>query len=777
MAKRKKKNNNNTKSTQQEDNKKLESQQNELKNLQLDAEIRDEDLEKVELNNDEIHQDKTTKNIEIVLKQATKLKKELETRKLDYSKKIKFLEEEKKLLEIEKKEYQEKKNELEGRLQEYNDKLKEINQLQVEEGFSSVIDRKILDEYFTNLKEQEKLLIKKLSDVTKKHGEYVDLILELDTQKMILQKAALKELTAQKSELLDEFKIKFSDKEAELLLREEELEKQIRDLSKKEKALEYDIEDFEGEREYLEEKAEKKVEEKIISFQNDIKTLNNQNRILKNEKEDLGEVLKYFGSRDPKKILDDLKDKENEIYELQEKLLLQPDKLKIDELNKLRKEKVDWESDLQDLEAKLNEYNRRYENQKLQIGEKETLVFQKEELEQRIKLQQVALDQLKEEVNLLVEQSKNSDTFVSCTQMDKDYKNFDNNLFDDTEISKTWMENLQQVIAQVTTNRLFYDLNTIRSFVAGLAMSRLSILQGISGTGKTSLPKAFAEAIGGHCEVVEVQSGWKDKQDLIGYYNTFEKKYYEGKFLKALYKATTPSYRDKPFLIILDEMNLSHPEHYFADILSLMEETDREKQILSICDKVSGKPNEMIENDGEFGLKIPNNVWFIGTANHDETTLQFAPKTYDRANIMEMPKNFINFEIKNTDKESTKVCNSLLVEAFKTNKDIDEKYISYIDEKSNFKNICNDLGIGWGNRLEKQIKQFIPIFLNLGGHQADALDHILSTKILRTIKGRYDLQENILKNMKEELEENFQNQFKKLPKKSLEIINTELVKF
>ena len=87
--------------------------------------------------------------------------------------------------------------------------------------------------------------------------------------------------------------------------------------------------------------------------------------------------------------------------------------------------------------------------------------------------------ELKEEVNLLVEQSKNSDTFVSCTQMDKDYKNSDNNLFDDTKISASWIKNLQQGIAQVTVNTLYYDLNTIRSFVAGLAMSRLSILQGI----------------------------------------------------------------------------------------------------------------------------------------------------------------------------------------------------------------------------------------------------------------------------------------------------------
>lgn len=774
MAKRKKNKKNQATNNQQS----VETKENELNSLQNETGISDDELEKVEISKSEIPKDLNVNHIDNIFRQAKKIHKELETRKLDYSKKIKSLTNDKELLENQKKEYQEKQSELEERLQAYNEKLKEINLLQVEEGFSSIIDRKILDEYFTKLKEQEELLVEKLSDVTEKHEKYVQLIIELDTEKMTLQKAILSEFTKNKNELMQEFKVKFLDKENELLLKEEELEKQIRDLDKRKKSLEYEIEDFEDEKKYLEEKAEKKVQEKITSLEDNKQVLIAKNDRLKQEKTELDEVLKYFGSRDPKKIVDDLKEKENEIYELQEKLSLQPDKLKIDELNRLRKEKVDWKSNLHELEAKANEYKRKYDTQKLQVGEKETLLFQKEELEQRIKLQKVALDQLKEEVNILVEQSKNSDTFISCTQMDKDYKSPDNNLFDDTELSTSWIENIQQVIAQITTNNLYYDLNTIRSFVAGLAMSRLSILQGISGTGKTSLPKAFAEAIGGHCEVVEVQSGWKDKQDLIGYYNTFEKKYYEGKFLKALYKASTPKYRDKPFLIILDEMNLSHPEHYFADILSLMEETDREKQVLSICDKVSGKPEQMIEYDGEFGLKIPNNVWFIGTANHDETTLQFAPKTYDRANIMEMPKNFINFSIdKNIDRESVKACNNILLKVFEQNNKNVDKYVNYINEDSNFKKICNNLGVGWGNRLEKQIKQFIPLFLKLGGTQADALDHILSTKILRTIKGRYDLQENILNEMKNELEENFKNTFTHTPKKSLEIIDAELTKF
>jgi len=214
----------------------IEAKKNELNSMKDEANISDSEIEKVEISESEIPKDLNVKHIENIFRQAKKVQKELENRKLDYSKKIKSLDDDKELLENEKKEYVEKKKELEERLHEYNEKLKEINQLQVEEGFSSVIDRKILDEYFTKLKEQEALLIEKLSDVTEKHEKYVKLILELDTEKMTLQKATLDEFKKNKNELMEEFKVKFLEKEKELLLREEELENQIRDLDKRKKS-------------------------------------------------------------------------------------------------------------------------------------------------------------------------------------------------------------------------------------------------------------------------------------------------------------------------------------------------------------------------------------------------------------------------------------------------------------------------------------------------------------------------------------------------------------
>ena len=126
---------------------------------------------------------------------------------------------------------------------------------------------------------------------------------------------------------------------------------------------------------------------------------------------------------------------------------------------------------------------------------------------------------------------------------------------------------MQRKIAS-SKDPFYYDIDTIRVFIAGLNMSPISILQGISGTGKTSLPREFAKAI--ISEAVEysgqgsdntpnapyricaVQSGWRDSMDLMGYYNSFEHKYKETDFFKALYLANLPKYKDTLFFIILD---------------------------------------------------------------------------------------------------------------------------------------------------------------------------------------------------------------------------------
>jgi len=119
---------------------------------------------------------------------------------------------------------------------------------------------------------------------------------------------------------------------------------------------------------------------------------------------------------------------------------------------------------------------------------------------------------------------------------------------------------------------------------------------------------------------------------------------------------------------------------------------------------------------------------------------------------------------------------SLLINFSLSDEEDMRNFHKYLSLDGNFKSICNKLGIGWGNRLEKQMDNFVPIFMQLGGTAANAMDQIISSKILRNIEGRYDLQTDILDEMKEELETNFSKYFNSKPKKCLEIINQEIAK-
>ena len=167
----------------------------------------------------------------------------------------------------------------------------------------------------------------------------------------------------------------------------------------------------------------------------------------------------------------------------------------------------------------------------------------------------------------------------------------------------------------------YYAATDVRLFLAGLASSRLHLLQGISGTGKTSLPIEFFRALGGQSSVVEVQAGWRDKDDLFGFYNAFEKRFAETEFTKALYRALLPANADLPTVIVLDEMNLAHPEQYFSDDAVQAGERDAEWKGPRHPERVRSRTLPTLF-DGVHDCRSPRNVWFVGTANHDETTVR-----------------------------------------------------------------------------------------------------------------------------------------------------------
>ena len=289
---------------------------------------------------------------------------------------------------------------------------------------------------------------------------------------------------------------------------------------------------------------------------------------------------------------------------------------------------------------------------------------------------------------------------------------------------------------------LSYQKEDIAQFIAGLGATRLSILQGMSGTGKTSLPKIFAEALMANCDIVEVESSWKDKNELIGYYNEFSKVFTPKKFTQSLYKARMN--KDNIYFIVLDEMNLSRIEYYFSDFLSLMEneEDKREIKLLNVKLKKNqdGEVKDYLELEEGHTLRISNNIWFVGTANKDESTFEISDKVYDRANTINFNKRAPKIHDFGEPKEPIFVSYSqfrALIEKAKNEREFDvDSYKIFADVE----NLLSKYNISFGNRILRQMEDFIKIYVacfeDSERRIKEAIEKILLSKVVAKLEYR-----------------------------------------
>jgi hypothetical protein len=310
-----------------------------------------------------------------------------------------------------------------------------------------------------------------------------------------------------------------------------------------------------------------------------------------------------------------------------------------------------------------------------------------------------------------------------------------------------------------------YTERIAATFVASLAAaqkSRLLILQGLPGTGKTSLPIAVAQVIGAGCYVVEVQSQWRDRGNLLGTYNPFHKRFYAQPFALALYEAARETNRDRPFFIVLDEMNLSYVEHYFADVLSIMERRGtnlpaRSLGLLRLAeDRQALRGTDLpraIEDDVQLGpsLIIPDNVYFIGTANRDESARPISDKVYDRALIIEMNRDAPPLDRKGLQSSSV-VTPSIMSLHRRFNEVPLPKPEDLKPAEDAFDRLEDELRkrfrITRTNRFREQWQCFVRVYVAAheqgGGSKNErrlvgqAFDHFAATKLLRGLRERFD---------------------------------------
>jgi len=313
--------------------------------------------------------------------------------------------------------------------------------------------------------------------------------------------------------------------------------------------------------------------------------------------------------------------------------------------------------------------------------------------------------------------------FFRLTSVDNYYKTeYIPPLYDNTITLERFCDQFRKYAASQL--KLYYDIDMMRYFVAALGTTRIIILQGISGTGKTSLPYAFGKFVQKDTTVVSVQPSWRERTELYGYFNEFTKRYSETEFLRAIYEGNY--YRD-PHIVILDEMNIARVEYYFAEMLSILEMPRQEEWKVDVVTAVWDNDPCLI-NGGN--VQITNNIWFVGTINNDDSTFAVADKVYDRAIPIDLDSRADAFECEKTPPiyVSTDKLNELFDEA-KQLYPISQTSLDKLEVLNAY--LIKNFRLAFGNRIMKQIRDYVPCFIACGGTEMQAIDFIVAKKVLR----------------------------------------------
>lgn len=320
------------------------------------------------------------------------------------------------------------------------------------------------------------------------------------------------------------------------------------------------------------------------------------------------------------------------------------------------------------------------------------------------------------------EERDTTNRFPKLTLVDIKYEEYIPPEYDNDITLEEFVENYR--LFACSQMHLYYTPEIIRRFVAGMASSKILILEGISGTGKTSLPYSFSRYLCNPATIVSVQPSFRDRTEVLGYFNEFSKRFNETEFLRALYEA---GYREDPTFIVLDEMNLARIEYYFAEMLSVLEMPSQEEWLLDLVPTTWPGDPQMLDGGK---IHVSPTTWFIGTANNDDSTFTITDKVYDRAMPIELNERADAFEceLQPTCNVTCEHLDELFAKAKRENP-ITEESIENLNKLDNY--LQTRFKMAFGNRIVKQMYEFVPVYVACGGTEIGGMDYIIARKVLK----------------------------------------------
>ena len=601
--------------------------------------LKDENMKNeimIRLNNELTNQIKAT-NQKLIEDNAS-LKKsieELENKKSDLEKSVKEKEDlqqklEKIETEIEKLEKDKQELELSTEdLENLRIKIKQKNEEKyslLKEISDKENEKNILEENIKNLKTQKgdlKFDISNFLETTRREQE------ELKEKIVSSHKETTKQEKEKLNKEIEELKKVKSSKE-ELIDKENELNIREKELIDKEKDIKSKIENFEKFKEEIRKEEKEKSSSEISNLEKELKELRDEYLAAKDESRRLENLnADSFSKEELNARIGELEGTKKEL----EAKLLGKGNLQADEIKTLK-------GKIETLEKECTKVTQ--ENIKL-YNESIDFIKYKDKLE----VAERALPELersKESLLALLEKREDEISELKSRQMSEEAKKetieqayFTIEEKEDKEAEEItdeikWLNKIKNSFKEVGfkfSDRLLYAFHT--SLKVG-DWNPLTVLAGVSGTGKSELPRLYSRYGGINFLPLAVQSNWDSPYSLFGYYNSLEGKFNATSLLKVLYQAQEDaknSISDYLTIVLLDEMNLAHVELYFSELLSkleLLRGSDEVKLEIDIAEKSS------------YEIKLNKNIIWVGTMNEDETTKSLSDKVIDRSNLINFPR-------------------------------------------------------------------------------------------------------------------------------------------
>ncbi|CUB29339.1 AAA family ATPase [Bacillus cereus] len=315
-------------------------------------------------------------------------------------------------------------------------------------------------------------------------------------------------------------------------------------------------------------------------------------------------------------------------------------------------------------------------------------------------------------------------------------------------------ELIEHIYQYIKSKGFIYSIQSITNLYLSLRSKPFVIISGISGTGKTKIVQLFAESIGakednGQFKLIPVRPDWSDSSDLIGYVD-IKGDFKKGPFTEIVERAHKNS--NRPYFVLLDEMNLARVEYYFSDVLSVLESRKKENG------EFTSSP--LVQNE-HVSITLPGNLYIIGTVNMDETTHSFSKKVLDRANTIEFNEiNLTNFDFIDDSQpiEATSLTNELLeasyihlIDVFASHTPLIKKVSGQLSE-INAKLQSINAQVGYRVRDEICFYMIYNEKLDLLTEK-EALDFCVMQKILPRISGSGDRVQQLLEDLYEHFTE------------------------